>query len=361
MGDLAEEFKEEALDIVSNWANGNGSVNHELDEAKHLIPDDPFFDDDDDDAPVGDGHPCKAILYKTLSSGSSVRLWDLLILIPCATFLCFLLIRLPNARMKLQNSSSLVSCLFENVAVVGVLVVTVFILVLQIFRAFYFLIWVSTVVGVTRCLVSMVIGIGSSAAGDTADRLLWLLLRFCLLATEMSVLVFGVAGAQLDSRKSIRRVVLVAAIGSFAFSTAQAVLEFSYHDPNFYVAKRQLSLFSHGGMVFWLVGSVVFTSVYLVILLLPLLPCKHHFSLPHKTSFYKYVAFLLMVDVTQLFGALGSVCGLADGLCFVNMASFIYFTAFIPIVYFTFLSGFFSSAAQPTLLFSYKAQVNRDV
>ncbi len=99
----------------------------------------------------------------------------------------------------------------------------------QIFRAFYALIWSSTVVSVSRCLVSMTFGVGASSAGDVADRLLWVLLRFCLLSTEMSVLVFGLAGGQLDSKGGIRRVVVVTSVISLAFSITQVIIMFKYH------------------------------------------------------------------------------------------------------------------------------------
>lgn len=49
----------------------------------------------------------------------------------------------------------------------------------------------------------------SSTVATNADKLLWIILRFFLLATEMSVVVFGVASGHLDSKRSIRRVVLV--------------------------------------------------------------------------------------------------------------------------------------------------------
>ncbi len=83
------------------------------------------------------------------------------------------------------------------------------------------LVWSSTVVSVIRCVVSMTLGVGASSAGDAADRLLWLLLRFCLLSTEMSVLVFGLAGGRLDSKGGIRRVVTVTTIISLVFSVTQ--------------------------------------------------------------------------------------------------------------------------------------------
>ena len=50
--------------------------------------------------------------------------------------------------------------------------------------------------------------------------------------------------------------------------------------------------------------------------------------------------------------------GKSTGMCFINLSSYLYFVAFTPVVYFTFLSQFLGSKSiQPTLLFSYKAQV----
>ena len=49
--------------------------------------------------------------------------------------------------------------------------------------------------------------------------------------------------------------------------------------------------------------------------------------------------------------------GFGSGLCLVNLTTFLYFTTFAPLVYFTFLQGFFRTA-QPSLLFSYKAQLD---
>ncbi len=118
-----------------------------------------------------------------------------------------------------------------------------------------------------------------------------------------------------------------------------------------------MRVFGHGGMVFWMLSSGLFASLYFLVHLLPVLPCRHYVTLPAKVSFYRYVNFLLVLNMVQSVACASLVAGLPDGLCFLNLTTYVYFTAFIPTVYFTFLSGFFSSGAQPTLLFSYKAQV----
>ena len=48
------------------------------------------------------------------------------------------------------------------------------------------------VISVLRCIVSMTVN-ASVKAADIADQVLWLVLRFFLLATELSVVIFGLA------------------------------------------------------------------------------------------------------------------------------------------------------------------------
>ena len=99
------------------------------------------------------------------------------------------------------------------------------------------------------------------------------------------------------------------------------------------------------------------TGVYVFVLLLPVLPCRHSLTIPHKRSFYGYAAYILLIHLVDTLGAALLVGGGASGICFINLGSYLYFTTFAPVVYFTFLQGFFR-VAQPTLLFSYKSQVS---
>ena len=98
-------------------------------------------------------------------------------------------------------------------------------------------------------------------------------------------------------------------------------------------------------------------GIYVFVLLLPVLPCRHSLTIPHKRSFYGYAAYILLIHLIDTLGAALLVGGSASGICFINLGSYLYFTTFAPVVYFTFLQGFFR-VAQPTLLFSYKSQVS---
>lgn len=274
---------------------------------------------------------CKWILYDEIGN-SRVRIWDLSILVPNLLFLLFLAIRFDRARLKLRATSS------------------------PIFSAFYILVFVNAVISVIRCIVSMTVN-AAVFAGDVTDKILWVIVRFFLLSTEMSVLVFGLAFGHLDSSTSIRRVLLVTSFISLAYSSTQGALEIIVPDENFHIAHKHYDIFAHGGMLFWLVSSIVFAAVYFVIFILPRTKLRQRFALPSKRSFYWYALFLTSLNIIQAIGSGLIYYGKIDGICLVDVATYLYFTLYTPLVYSTFLAGFFS-VSHPSILFSYKAQID---
>lgn len=65
----------------------------------------------------------------------------------------------------------------------------------------------------------------------------------------------------LDSKTSIRHVLLATSCISLVFSISQGALEFVSPDESFHVIGKDYELFGHGGMVFWFISSIVFTAV----------------------------------------------------------------------------------------------------
>jgi len=363
--DILEEALEQNL-LAKNNGSGNGSVDildDQDEEERRLFEgndiDKDFLEGDDFASKGSSSSSCKRILYETLDG--STRVWDVLILIPNLIFLLFLLYRLRAARRRLAATNA------------------------PVLAAFHVLVLVCAAAGVLRCLVSIVNcnvasqtafnGLGGS--GQTLDKVLWVLLRAFLLATEISVMAFALLSGHLESRGGesgvvgVRRVVGVASTVSLIFSCLQLAMEFGHPDSAFTLDnddESSSSLFGHGGRTFWAVSSALFAALYALVLLLPHLPVAANAShswltLPHKRSFYYYAGFLLVLDAVQAIA-----CGLTEsdsnavsnpGLCLLNMATYIYFVAFPPIVYFTFMAQFFGSKfAPPSMLFAYKAQTN---
>lgn len=277
-------------------------------------------------------HFCKLILYKEIQD-SRVRIWDVMILIPNLLFLLFIAVRFNRARLKLRATSS------------------------PIFLAFYGLVICNVLISVIRCVVSMTVN-AAATFGGKADKVLWVIVRFFLLSTEMSVVIFGLFFGHLDSRSSIRRVLLATSFIALAYTITQGTLEIVLPDDMFYINSKELFVFGHGGMMFWFISSLVFTTIYMFMLILPLTRLRERLALPNKRSFYVYVGILAFLNLVQSIGA-----GLLNytqnlvGLCVVDVTAIIYLTIFTPLVYHTFLSEFLG-VSQPSLMFSYKAQVD---
>ncbi|CAK9808964.1 Transmembrane protein adipocyte-associated 1 homolog [Anthophora quadrimaculata] len=212
-------------------------------------------------------------------------------------------------------------------------------------------------ISVIRCVVSMTVN-AAATVGGKVDKVLWVTVRFFLLSTEMSVVIFGLAFGHLDSRSSIRRVLLATSLIALAFTITQGTLELILPDDTFRIPNKDFYVFGHGGMMFWFCSSIVFTMIYLFILILPWTRLRDRLTLPTKKSFYIYAGTLAMLDLVQSIGA-GFLNYTQNpvGLCIVDFTAVVYLTLFTPLVYHTFLSEVFG-VSQPSIMFSYKAQVD---
>lgn len=281
---------------------------------------------------------CQTILYDDIGD-SSIRIWDLIILVPNTVFLLFLVWNMKSAINKLRTTDS------------------------PIFTAFYVMVLMVAVISVFRCVVSMTVN-ATVQTGSNADKALWLILRLFLLATEMSIIIFGLAAGHLDSRKSTQRVLLATTCIALIYSGTQGTLEFIQPDSKFHVqipgqgingTVVDYDIFGHGGMIFWLSSSLFFFIVYSCIFILPWTTLKEKLSLPPKKSFYRYCLFLAMLNLTQAVGSGLLYASIIHGMCVVDSTTYIYFTCFAPLVYLVFLHDFFKTY-QTRILFSYKTQ-----
>ncbi|XP_026205279.1 transmembrane protein adipocyte-associated 1 homolog [Anabas testudineus] len=281
----------------------------------------------DSGANITKPHKCLQILYEDIRD-SRVRFWDILLLVPNVAFFIFLMWKLPSARAKIRLTSS------------------------PIFITFYLLVFVVAAVGITRAIVSMTVS--ASSAATIIDKVLWEITRFFLLAIELSVVILGLAFGHLESKSSIKRVLAITAVLALAYSITQGTLEILY--PDSHLSAEDFNIYGHGGRHFWLASSCFFFLVYSLIVILPKTPLRDRISLPSKRSFYVYAAILSLLNFVQGLGSALLCAKIIEGLCCVDVTTFLYFSAFAPLIYVTFLKGFFGS--EPKILFSYKSQVD---
>lgn len=80
-------------------------------------------------------------------------------------------------------------------------------------------------------------------------------------------------------------------------------------------------------------------------------------SFAAKKSFYMYSLVLSLLNLIQAIGSALFYVSHIEGLCIVDVTTYLYFTLFTPLVYWTFLAEFFHST-QSVIMFSYKPQVD---
>uniref|UniRef100_A0A8C5Y1J1 Integral membrane protein GPR175 n=1 Tax=Microcebus murinus TaxID=30608 RepID=A0A8C5Y1J1_MICMU len=207
---------------------------------------------------------------------------------------------------------------------------------------------VVALVGIARAVVSMTVS--TSDAATVADKILWEITRFFLLAIELSVLILGLAfGGGIPQMGGTACATL-----SLPVPTPQGTLEILY--PDAHLSAEDFNIYGHGGRQFWLVSSCFFFLVYSLVVALPRTPLKDRISLPSRRSFYVYAAILALLNLLQGLGSALLCVDVIQGLCCVDVTTFLYFSFFAPLIYVTFLRGFFGS--EPKILFSYKSQVD---
>lgn len=308
---------------VARFAQYNGSVTPTPFENASALP----TWSPSPEANITKPHKCLQVLYEDIGD-SRVRFWDILLLVPNVAFFVFLMWKLPSARAKIRLTSS------------------------PIFVTFYLLVFVVAAVGITRAIVSMTVS--ASSAATIIDKVLWEITRFFLLAIELSVVILGLAFGHLESKSSIKRVLAITTVLALGYSITQGTLEILY--PDSHLSAEDFNIYGHGGRHFWLASSSFFFLVYSLIVILPKTPVRERISLPSKRSFYVYAAILSLLNLVQGLGSALLCAGIIEGLCCVDVTTFLYFSAFAPLIYVTFLKGFFGS--EPKILFSYKSQVD---
>ncbi|XP_076310642.1 transmembrane protein adipocyte-associated 1 homolog isoform X6 [Tachypleus tridentatus] len=200
---------------------------------------------------------------------------------------------------------------------------------------------VSSVVSVTHCIVSMKVN-AAVFVGDLADKVLWVVVHFFLLSTEISVFIFGLAFEII--------IVHISVCQEFEYMLTR--LQVQRLEAVFlgiiYEIHPCLGHLDSNTSIKWVLIVTFFislayssTQVYIVIFILPWTKLRERLDLPSKKSFYWYVLFLALLNITQAVGSGSIYYGEIDGICLVDVTTYIYFISFTPLVCWTFLAGIF--------------------
>lgn len=339
MGDIAEEVLAGVENEVNKVLNSNQSEKGIDDGADNQFKmfDNSFTEDNPSHGHIDSNFVCKKILFISICQGTGMRAWDVLLLLPALFFLVFLGIRWSSTKRKLLATHSMM------------------------FRTFHFLVGSNVALALTRSLISMILhSVAEPDKAQVLDKTLWIILQSYMLFTEICVLVFGLCGSN-DSLRSMKKVIVFSVLMSLAFSVSLSVFEFSEADTSFEVFynSRKYFIYGYGGASFYFTMSIMLSIAYATTLLCALVPnIRNRLIIPDKPPFYQYCGLLMATHCLMATGA-GMIYfnGNPNGLCLLNFASFLYVAFFAPLTFIVFLNPLFHSN-QPTLMFTYKAQLD---
>jgi len=245
-----------------------------------------------------------------------VLIYDLAIGLPALAFLGFLAWHFKPSMRKLHRSRS------------------------HIMTTYYGFLWAITLLNALRC-IAQIFQMGGSHV--TSWNIMWLITRFGMIMLEVSVVVFLMQGYAASGRQALLR--------TLGFSTGFAGLETLVK--TLYIFVLHVPLFMFGGnpddpsadmtwskWSFWLVHALLAIIIYATILILPFTQWRD--LLPAKSSFYGYVRCLLLVYLCMAVGSILIGSKLLAGYCIYGIANWLYYAAYPPLLYLTFLADFFA-------------------
>lgn len=334
MAGLEASLMEQGLDWISRELVGDNTTSEAALAGQDPGPgeEDPFFRDSffHPDL-IPDSEPCKEILHFQVGA-STIRLWDLLLLLPNLAFLLFLFYRLPWARARLGASPS------------------------HLHRCLHHLVLASSLAGALRCLLAMLLQL-ASPHHHTADTVVWLAARLVLLTAELAVAALAGAFGLVEEREVVRRVVVGSGVVAVLVCGVQGGLELAAPYYGLQLSSG-LQLYGGGGPACLAATSALLALLHLLLLASMLRPTALlPAPLPPTAGLALYCAAQLALHTLAAAGAALLASHSHAGLCLTTVTSFASSTLLPPLIYACLLVSW-RAPAQPSLLFQYKAQLD---
>lgn len=242
-------------------------------------------------------------------------IYDLAVGLPTALFLVYLAWGFRHAAKKLKRSGS------------------------HIMTTYYCFLWAVSLLNLIRCCTQ--IAQTQEGGPHVVWNLLWLTNRFGMVLLELSVVVFLLQGYITSGLEALIRTLVISGGIALFESIIMLIYIFGVHVPLFLYDKDGLDHdMSWAKWSFWLLHHLAFLLVYMLILVVPYTQWRD--LLPAKPSFYRYVAVLFLLSLTEVLGSILIGSNARAGYCVYGVASFLYYAAYPPLLYWTFLAEFFA-------------------
>lgn len=319
------ELGNNLLDVVESAVFGTANTSQETTSVNPLY-DDEFFHP----LVVHDDEPCKWILHHKIRH-LHVKLWDLLIFVPCSIFFSFLVSGLTKTKQRIQGSTGTASL-----------------------TVIYTVIFLTSFFGFTRALLNMVLSIEKENA--QSERVLWVVNRLIYLAAELTILAISCSAKNRLGKIALLKLSLCMIFVACIFCGVQLYLELLKPYYGYRVIHNGDYLYGNGGPHYWTLTSGLTSIIYLTMICLPSLTTKQ-MIVSSSTLFYSYMGGQLLLNVITCLGALLLSWNEHSGMCATDVTSYIYFS-FLPVAAYLCFVRPSLKIVRPNHLFSYTSQID---
>ncbi|KAF8073048.1 CAND8 [Scenedesmus sp. PABB004] len=212
--------------------------------------------------------------------------------------------------------------------------------------AYYTFLWGVALLNAARCVLQLAQrGDGHAALWNA----LWLVTRFGMISLEASVVVYLLQGFAAPGEQALRNTLAASGAAAAVDTGVKALLIFVSRVPLYLYDPASDMAWSK--WAFWLAHGLAGVAAYGALAALPWTPWRE--ALPARRGFRRYVAALLGLHAALSVGAALVGSKLVGGYCVYGLASWLYYAAWPPLLYATFLSEFLADSELDTDLLLY--------
>ncbi|XP_023338846.1 transmembrane protein adipocyte-associated 1 homolog [Eurytemora carolleeae] len=315
------------VNVLQDVLRGSNSSDKDLGE--EVFDHDEFFHQQNkDEVPVSEFYVCKKILYTTIGV-SSVKVFDVCLLVPAILFLLLLIYTSPRSRQKLSGAPA-------------------FVVFLQ------FITLASTAICLGRALLLIMVPAHKDSS-NTLDKVSWTLTRSSLLCLELTA-ILNLMFASLPSSRNSRRLLFGVVLVSIAFFIITLLIELGVPSAAFHVFGLGYYLYAEGGGLYTAIIAGTLAVLNTIVILVRL---RQHKSSPGRSKALIYSSILLGLNSSRALGGVVLLTGMKGGICLTSLTLYLHTVLVGPLVFLFILSPYLRHGQGHSLL-HYSTQVNEE-
>ncbi|KAK8957462.1 hypothetical protein KSP39_PZI000556 [Platanthera zijinensis] len=199
--------------------------------------------------------------------------------------------------------------------------------------AYYALLWIVSILNLIWCVLQ---SWQCTPTKEVSWNIVSLFTKSGLLFLEISLIAFLLQGNRASDLEALTRTFVVSGVIVAADVLLKSIYLFGFGVPLFVDGPGQSNRVKWG---LWIIHKLLLTAIYGLILFM------HHSKwrerLPARPAFYNYICAMFLINAISLFSCVLIQNGAGFGFWLHGLVTLCYHSAYLPLLYVTFLADFF--------------------